>query len=794
MRSLTVAALSCGMIPLGYLVPASTMAATHPPDPCVVHPLPPAPKFVGRETELDELRRLWHSGFRGVCALVGLGGAGKTAVAARFLEELLGTQGIPLPEGLFVWSFYQEPDAGLFLQEAYRYFCRADSVGTPAKGAGLLHLLREAIAVGGPHLLVLDGLERVQRPGDSGTDVYGQLEDPLLKGLLTRIAEGSGNTTVLVTSRFSLTDLKPYQGRGYRHLDISGLGGAAALALLRSHGVKGDDATLEELIETYGAHPLTLDHLGGLLVQFLGAEPQRAPEVPLLAAPATDRQALRLARLLKAYEEHLPPEELTLLCRFCSLRRSVSEAQIIQLFLCSPTVHSRTARVLGDRIARLPGRGGYPEQLQCDLAESIQATIAAALCTAPLAGPEDAFQQEILTAMEQAFQPQEAPSESDFASLARLYAGTDQALPSDQLPLPAEDRELLRACFTRYNELLEHPLAPSKDPPPALEVKFQLLGYPPKKSPKHPREDVSSLDIEHAFRNVQQRLRFLVSKHFTLRRVRELCRFYQRKWSLAGALAPLDAAALRKLLDSLVERHLALREADGSFSLANDGVARLRPLQALPQVRHRLGAPAQPLVGPAQVKEDKRIVGVLGLVQLQEAQVALELAAFQGRVLVAGVLDDDVGPADVGPQPPQRRQALLVHPVLPAHVRMVAEEPHVIDIHGRADALVRPGARLHDVGGVFVFEAGEQLAQLLAVFFVEPVIGVEPEDPVPRGVSQALIAGAGEVVAPGEVEDAGAEGGGDFLGAVGRAGVDDDDFVDEVGRRSTSGRDAMFAE
>ncbi len=49
------------------------------------------------------------------------------------------------PVGLFVWSFYQEPDVGFFLQELFQYFGRPGASASPAKGAGLLHLLREAL-------------------------------------------------------------------------------------------------------------------------------------------------------------------------------------------------------------------------------------------------------------------------------------------------------------------------------------------------------------------------------------------------------------------------------------------------------------------------------------------------------------------------------------------------------------------------------------------------------------------------------------------------------------------------
>ena len=112
--------------------------ATHPPDSRIVHPLPSAPQFVGRRTELDELLASWYSGLPGVVALVGLGGAGKTAIASRFVDELCRPDNPYRPEGLFVWSFYQEPDAGFFLSEAYRYFAGvgADPAVSGRRGPG----------------------------------------------------------------------------------------------------------------------------------------------------------------------------------------------------------------------------------------------------------------------------------------------------------------------------------------------------------------------------------------------------------------------------------------------------------------------------------------------------------------------------------------------------------------------------------------------------------------------------------------------------------------------------------
>jgi hypothetical protein len=531
---------------------------THPPEPRVIHPLPPAPDFLGREAEMAELRAFWEGGGRGVLALVGLGGAGKTALAARLLS------GLPRPAGgLFVWSFYQEPDAGRFLAELFDYFSSDESAAAPAKGVGLLHFLSDALQEGGPHLLVLDGLERVQRQAGSGGG-YGQIEDPLLKSLLVRIAEGLGRTAVLVTSRFPLADLAPWQGGGYRHLDVGELTRPAALALLRRRGVRGDDAILTTLVEAYGAHALTLDHLGNLIGQFLDGDPSRAPEAPALSKAAGDRQALRLARLLTAYETHLPPAELALLCRLCMLRRSMGAEQLISLFLCSPPVHARTIRDVSDQAERhiraIPTRG-----VQMDnLGSIIRGVLEEALAGAPLAGPEEDFRREVLLTVRGVLESFQRDVHLDVENVVRRYAWTESPNPTEKHPLPAEDRADLRTLYADYRKLRQHPLLPFKDPDPLLNTAFQSLGW--KASEPAYEEDLGPADVMRLFRRVERRLRWLALKHIALRRVHEVCRFHRQKWLLSGPLAPLDAAELRQVLESLIGRHLVLREADGSFT------------------------------------------------------------------------------------------------------------------------------------------------------------------------------------------------------------------------------------
>ena len=61
-------------------------------------------------------------------ALLGVGGAGKTAIAERFLR---GLGDAPRPGGVLVWSFYDDPRTEAFLDQAAAYF--APGPGAPAQ-------------------------------------------------------------------------------------------------------------------------------------------------------------------------------------------------------------------------------------------------------------------------------------------------------------------------------------------------------------------------------------------------------------------------------------------------------------------------------------------------------------------------------------------------------------------------------------------------------------------------------------------------------------------------------------
>jgi hypothetical protein len=264
----------------------------------IVHALQPAPHFRGRDKELKDLTA-WVSDLATpdrVWSLVAAGGTGKTAIAQRLVEYASKN---PTEANVLVWSFYEAPDAGAFLRECNHLF-----LGEPedAPAGGRLERLERGLRDGRPHLIVLDGLERVQEDATAGR-VRGELSDHTLKLFLRALAAGLGRARALVTSRFPLVDLQDWVNRGYRDTRLDDLPLEAAVAVLRGWRVIGDEDALRITAAQVGHHALSLAVLGSYLQSFAGGRIEAVKDFDLDAVTGDDPKAAKLARVLANYAE-----------------------------------------------------------------------------------------------------------------------------------------------------------------------------------------------------------------------------------------------------------------------------------------------------------------------------------------------------------------------------------------------------------------------------------------------------------------------------------------------------------
>jgi tetratricopeptide (TPR) repeat protein len=287
--------------------------------PLFCHALQPAQHFRGRAAKLQELKDWLESPVSPdrVVSVVAAGGTGKTAL----VHEALHQATLSDRAGVFVWSFYEDPRTDVFLRAAHLYFTGEKDTPT----GGMLERLQLALSGDAPHVLVLDGLERVQ--SDEGPRRRGEIEDQQLKRLVRALAGGVGSARALVTSRFPLVDLDGWTGAGHRAIVLDDLELPVALEVLRAWGVRGDDDTLTRLIEPLNIggfyHALSSAVLGSYLGNFAGGDPSRAPEFSLEDAQESDPKARRLSRILEQYAKALTAAERDLLARLSLFPRGV---------------------------------------------------------------------------------------------------------------------------------------------------------------------------------------------------------------------------------------------------------------------------------------------------------------------------------------------------------------------------------------------------------------------------------------------------------------------------------------
>ena len=315
------------------------------------HTLQRAPFFVGREDILDELGA-WASAPErgsgpGVVALVGVGGAGKTAIAERLVARMGET---PRPGGLFVWSFYEDERTEAFLAHAVQYFA-----GKDVQAGERLERLLAALGSGPPHLVVLDGLETVQSAGGASR-AHGELEDPLLRRLLVALARGLGAARALVTSRFFLGDLAAWADSGARTVKLGPLSPTDATRLLRSWGVGGDGEALARVVQASGGHALSLAVAGSYAGAFLGGDLRPLDPEGLAEAARDDPLARRLTRVLSAYAAALPDAERDLLARLSVLAAGADEDALLALAAASPRIAGALAGTSAEGLRRALGR------------------------------------------------------------------------------------------------------------------------------------------------------------------------------------------------------------------------------------------------------------------------------------------------------------------------------------------------------------------------------------------------------------------------------------------------------
>jgi WD40 repeat protein/transcriptional regulator with XRE-family HTH domain len=219
--------------------------------------------FVGRGGELATLSDwVLNEGCR-LVAVLGVGGIGKTILAARVAEQVA-------PK--FQRAYWRSLRDGLPLDDwlagAIR-FVSGQQLVLPDDEAARVQLLLEVLRQR-TTLMVLDNFETVLQPGDpeahyrDGYAGYGRV--------LQIVAEARHQSCLLLTSRESPRELAPLKGTTARALRLGGLGPDEGQLLLAAKGLSGSADEWSTLIDRFGGNGLALKLVGERIRELFGGQ------------------------------------------------------------------------------------------------------------------------------------------------------------------------------------------------------------------------------------------------------------------------------------------------------------------------------------------------------------------------------------------------------------------------------------------------------------------------------------------------------------------------------------------
>jgi hypothetical protein len=245
--------------------------------------------------------------------VVGMGGLGKTTLAAKLARDLA-----PHVEAVHWRSLRNALPSDEWLASAVSFLSdhrRLPGDDPEARLRQLLDQLRARRC-----LIVLDNLETVLEPASvapaylAGYAAYGRL--------IAAVAESGHQSCLIVTSREQPAELSPGEGVGL--LRLGGLDEAAARALLADRELTGDPAAWRSLVDRYGGNALALQLVAETIDALFGGEIE-----PFLR----EGEAVfgDIHRLLAAQLARVSPTEPAVLSRLAAdLGRGVSRGASIE--------------------------------------------------------------------------------------------------------------------------------------------------------------------------------------------------------------------------------------------------------------------------------------------------------------------------------------------------------------------------------------------------------------------------------------------------------------------------------
>ena len=293
----------------------------------------------GREEDIAFLDAAWANPDVNVVTIVAWAGVGKSTLVNHWLGRMAAER-YRSAQLVFGWSFYRQGSSGgtssanEFLDAALPWFGDPDPrIGTAwEKGERLAKLIAHRRT-----LLVLDGLEPLQNPPGPQE---GRLRDPFLQALLRELAAFNSGLCV-ITTWLPIADVADHEHTSAPRRDLEQLSSDAGAKLLRTLGVKGDQAELRSASDEFGGHCLALTLLGSYLTDAYNGDIRCRKEVSERLSHDV-RQGVHARKVMESYQTWFGEGPELSVLRMLGLFDRPADEKALEVLLKSPAIPGLT--------------------------------------------------------------------------------------------------------------------------------------------------------------------------------------------------------------------------------------------------------------------------------------------------------------------------------------------------------------------------------------------------------------------------------------------------------------------
>jgi serine/threonine protein kinase/predicted ATPase len=293
----------------------------------------------GREEDVAFLDRAWANKDVNVVTIVAWAGVGKSTLVNHWVRRMAAKH-YRSAELVFGWSFYRQGSSGdtssadEFLDATLTWFGDPDPRPGSAweKGERLAKLVAHRRT-----LLVLDGLEPLQNPPGPQE---GRVREPSLQALLRELAAFNKGLCV-ITTRTPLADIADHEGTSALRRDLEQLSSDAGAKLLRTLGVKGDEAELQSASDEFSGHSLALTLLGSYLTDAYNGDIHCRGEVSGHLAHDV-RQGVHARKVMESYQTWFGEGSEVSVLRILGLFDRPADERTLRALLKSPAIPGLT--------------------------------------------------------------------------------------------------------------------------------------------------------------------------------------------------------------------------------------------------------------------------------------------------------------------------------------------------------------------------------------------------------------------------------------------------------------------